>query len=507
MATTALYFTTGQAARELGVSSAQVRALAESGAVQAESTPGGQWRIPAGELDRLKREGLPSIPRPLPVDVATSRQGNGRARRAELLADPSAEAVTAAESVAIARSQLEKRKIERDLEETEDWFRDRDRQQAERDREDRARLAAEQAEAARTEWLQQAEEYASHCIHMGVPPDMRLEALDAVRARLEPLTPTPNPHVTREIVDATLEVALQGWLRLGDLQAVSAEVRHRLLPWDMRDSADADRWETAATKAATLAMGDLLAQDLHAPTAALRAAVKQPVEAVVSQFRHECRCHKLVDDYWWFRLPDATAEQRQRAKEAVLSAILAQPPGTSGTDLEHARDTALEPYRAAIAKARAEQQAQQEAEARRQQERSHRDSLKQALWAFPWGMPIAEQEQARSTIAKALDALPEGTPLHDLDAARDSAIKPYLDRHAEWKRKEELVRTAMQQIPAAVQKIKNDGWRLAKTPEALQAEFELVLRERISGTESADALPRLVRGLVRKHVGVLSRPR
>ena len=57
-----LYFTTGQTAQQLGASQAQIRALCESGAVEAETTPGGQYRIPAGELARLQREGTQRVP-------------------------------------------------------------------------------------------------------------------------------------------------------------------------------------------------------------------------------------------------------------------------------------------------------------------------------------------------------------------------------------------------------------------------------------------------------------
>src|ERR1039458_6214696 len=128
-----LYFTTGQTAQQLGASQAQIRALCESGAVEAETTPGGQYRIPAGELARLQREGLPPIPRPLPTESApqASNGTHGRQSHSELLSQPSDEVVAAADEVAITRSKLEKRKIERDMEENEDWFRARNRRQAE----------------------------------------------------------------------------------------------------------------------------------------------------------------------------------------------------------------------------------------------------------------------------------------------------------------------------------------------------------------------------------------
>ena len=60
------FFSTGQAAQELGTSIPKVRALCETGMIEAEVTPGNQWRVPVLEVERLKRDGLPPIPRPMP---------------------------------------------------------------------------------------------------------------------------------------------------------------------------------------------------------------------------------------------------------------------------------------------------------------------------------------------------------------------------------------------------------------------------------------------------------
>ena len=64
------FFSTGQAAQELGTSIPKVRALCETGMIEAEVTPGKQWRVPVAEVERLKRDGLPPIPRPIPEESA-----------------------------------------------------------------------------------------------------------------------------------------------------------------------------------------------------------------------------------------------------------------------------------------------------------------------------------------------------------------------------------------------------------------------------------------------------
>ncbi len=145
-----LYYSSGQAAQQLAVTQDTIRTLCHSGLMAAETTPGGQWRIAKDEIDRLKRDGLPPIPRPLPGDTPMQRAGNSHPTRSDLLGEPSAGVVSAVEDVAITEALNKKRKLERELEETEDWFRQRQREQEDRDAEEAEREAANQrAERAR----------------------------------------------------------------------------------------------------------------------------------------------------------------------------------------------------------------------------------------------------------------------------------------------------------------------------------------------------------------------
>ena len=126
------FFSTGQVARQLGTTLAAVRTLCENRVIAAETTPGGQLRVPASEVERLKRDGLPPIPRPLPIGAAPpTRNGTaGRNGYPESPAEPSYEVSSAADEVAITRSTLERRKIDREIEENEDWFREHQRREA-----------------------------------------------------------------------------------------------------------------------------------------------------------------------------------------------------------------------------------------------------------------------------------------------------------------------------------------------------------------------------------------
>jgi excisionase family DNA binding protein len=58
---------TGRAASELHVSPSHVRALCQAGKIAARATHGGRWRIPKGEVERLRREGVPDPPPATPT--------------------------------------------------------------------------------------------------------------------------------------------------------------------------------------------------------------------------------------------------------------------------------------------------------------------------------------------------------------------------------------------------------------------------------------------------------
>ena len=74
------YYSTGKAAQELGASQDTIRALCNSDVIRAVPTNGRQWRISAREVERLKREGLPPVPRPMPGDGPVTRNASSGER-------------------------------------------------------------------------------------------------------------------------------------------------------------------------------------------------------------------------------------------------------------------------------------------------------------------------------------------------------------------------------------------------------------------------------------------
>src|SRR5260370_5027544 len=119
---TGVFYSTGQAAQELGITQARLRALCQAKAIQAEITEGGQFRISKQDVDRFKRDGLPALPRPMPGTDASGAQDTSRSRRTGhrhpvLLAEPSEQVVSAAENVVILENEVQALRRRRQKEE------------------------------------------------------------------------------------------------------------------------------------------------------------------------------------------------------------------------------------------------------------------------------------------------------------------------------------------------------------------------------------------------------
>ena len=116
-----ILYRVGQAGKDLGVSSYRIRRLCETGLIDADFS-GKQWQIPAAEIERLKRDGVPSAPKIVDdsEDAEPSRTPNAKAATA-LLADPSPEMIAAAEEaemsgqqLTVAKNKLEQNKVRRE---------------------------------------------------------------------------------------------------------------------------------------------------------------------------------------------------------------------------------------------------------------------------------------------------------------------------------------------------------------------------------------------------------
>src|SRR5215471_5201009 len=150
----------GQVGKDLGVSSYRIRRLCETGQIDAEFS-GKQWQIPAAEVERLKRDGVPPAPKIVDSDdVERSRSPNAKENGAPtLLADPSPEMIAAAEEaemsgrqLTVAKNQLERNRVRRDEAEIQDFFADRAKRLQEQEAAEQRRFEEElEADARKRE--------------------------------------------------------------------------------------------------------------------------------------------------------------------------------------------------------------------------------------------------------------------------------------------------------------------------------------------------------------------
>ena len=222
-----LFYSTGQVASQLGVSQSTVRLLCETGAIQSQSTPGGQLRVPASEVERVKREGLPLIPRPMPIEAVPEQE------EPEAVTVASLGVLSAQDHVAIARSTLEKRRVDREIEETEDWFREHRRQEAAAAALERQRVEATMAEQRRRLWIQEWTKYALDSVPYAARTEVSIEVHAAMTKALSVLQGDEADTITRRVVDAAVHRVLRPWQRRQNVQRAVKSAMSRL-PWDVQ---------------------------------------------------------------------------------------------------------------------------------------------------------------------------------------------------------------------------------------------------------------------------------
>jgi excisionase family DNA binding protein len=355
-----LFYSTGQVARQLGTTLATIRILCENRVLAAETTPGGHWRVPASEVERLQRDGLPPIPRPLPTE-STPPASNGTAGRhghPELLAAPSDEVVSAADLVAITRSLLEKRKIDRELEENEDWFRDRQGRQSAAEAAERQRTEVKQAEQRRLLWVQEWTQYALNSLPYDARQQVEMEVHTLVQEALSVLQPSQPEAITQRLVDAAVRRALGPWTRKQEMER-ALQAGMNKLSWNIRYGSEYAGLKQRAWDAAVAAVRKVREEASYHE---METAAVQAVQPIIREYEHQQACQRIVGRVYIY---DATREEEEAAKEAVGKALAALPIGTTPEQLEKAGETAFAPYKAAVAMRKEKARLESEKQAQR----------------------------------------------------------------------------------------------------------------------------------------------
>ena len=316
-----LFFSTGQVARQLGTTLANVRALCDAHAIKAETTPGGHLRVAAAEVARLKRDGLPPLPRPLPTESGPlARDGRVPRGSSFLLAPPSGEVIDSAEEVVRLENEVKSLGLLRQKEEQTDWFRAREEREAERRTRQREAEQRRQAEVAaeqrRQAWKAYWVGYALGRIPSNAPESVRLDVYQAVEETLTDLEHTQPELLTRRLVDAAVDCALTPWrTAVQKSECIREACEDWNLPWDMKH----DRaWKARMHEAASAAVGRLRA---GASLAEVDAAARRALVPLVQEFEHQRACAEIIASVRG-ELTEAHAAEVEEGKEQVQKALL-----------------------------------------------------------------------------------------------------------------------------------------------------------------------------------------
>lgn len=153
------WYRTGTVAKQLGTSAHKVRELARAGLIESQLRNGYRY-IPGGEVERLKKEGLPPMPANLEPDSSDADQradGPPRPIRSrlvqELYADPSPQLARAKEKVIEQELALESKRIQQESRELDRQAKEERRRLREQREEERQ---ATQVQAWRDGYLHDA---------------------------------------------------------------------------------------------------------------------------------------------------------------------------------------------------------------------------------------------------------------------------------------------------------------------------------------------------------------
>jgi excisionase family DNA binding protein len=355
------FYRSGQAAKQLGVSSYHVRRLCEVGEITAELTGGQQWRIPASEIARLRREGIPDVP--VEADDGDCASGSAFSDSDEndppqgLLAAPSSELIEAAEEVKIVESRLKKRRVEKESEELEDWFRGRASQQAEREAAELQKAEAAQAAQRRRGWFDSWMQYALRSRPHDAPREIELEIHEAAQAALARLDPDQPRSTTQRLVDAIVEKVLRPWRQKKEIRSAIESAMDRL-PWDINHRPEWASVKQEAMEAALAAISKMRAEATRRELQEVAWLAVQPMAQTYAQWK---TCQDMAASVF---LSGGSYEETKQAREAVGEALSQLPVGASQGVLDKTKEETLQPFRATIQKRKAEAE-EREDQARR----------------------------------------------------------------------------------------------------------------------------------------------
>jgi hypothetical protein len=169
-----------------------------------------------------------------------------------------------------------------------------------------------------------------------------LKVHTTVQEALALIQPSQPEGITRPLVDAAVHKALWPWTRKQEIER-SLKAAMKRLPLDVQLRSECAELKQRAWDAAVAAAGKLRAEASYNE---METAAVQATQPMIREYEQQQACERIVG---YVYISDATLQEQAVAKEAVRQALAALPVGTSTKQLERSEETALAPYKAAVA--------------------------------------------------------------------------------------------------------------------------------------------------------------
>ncbi|MEO5925712.1 MAG: hypothetical protein ABIR70_17980, partial [Bryobacteraceae bacterium] len=251
------------------------------------------------------------------------------------------------------------RRLEREAEEVEDWFRGRERQRVAEVEVSRQKSAAAQAEQLRRVWLEKWIQLALEAVPSEAPRETRLDVHAQVQATLRSMDSTQAEGVTRRLVEGAMEKALAPWQRKEEIRR-SLDASMGALPFAVRHDPAYAALRQRAWEAAVAAVGRISSL---ANRAEMVNAGTHALQPMIAEFEHIQDCQRAVACLY---ISGADWEEQTEAKESARRALASLPVGATQKQLEKVRDAAIAPLVARI------EQRKEAARLEADQQRAHR---------------------------------------------------------------------------------------------------------------------------------------
>jgi hypothetical protein len=177
----------------------------------------------------------------------------------------------------------------------------------------------------------------------GVVTSIEMEVHTMVQEALSGLQPSQPAAITQRLVDAAVHRALGPWTRKQEMER-ALQAGMNKLSWNIRYGSEHAGLKQRAWDAAVAAVRQVREEASYNE---METAAVQAVQPMIRECEYQEACQRIVGRIYIY---DATREVQEAAKEAVRKALAAMPIGAEPKQLEKAGETAVAPYKVAVAK-------------------------------------------------------------------------------------------------------------------------------------------------------------